>query len=152
VRARVEELLDSLAGDRAAEVTVEIPAELEVFADAHAFDRVVGNLVANALRYGASPVTVSAEQRDRHFRVVVEDRGPGVPAEFVPSLFERFAREDQSRDLAAGTGLGLAIARSYARAQRGELLYEPASPCGARFELVLPREAGGVDRVGVSGR
>jgi signal transduction histidine kinase len=152
VRARVEELVDSLAGERAGEVTVEIPAELEVFADVHAFDRVVGNLVANALRYGAPPVTVSAEQRDRHFRVVVEDHGPGVPAEFLPSLFERFAREERSRELAAGTGLGLAIARSYARAQRGELLYEPGSPRGARFELVLPREAGGVDRIGGAGR
>ena len=152
VRARVEELVDSLAGERAAEITVEIPVELEVLADVNAFDRVVGNLVANALRYGEPPVTVSAEQRDRHFRVVVEDRGPGVPAEFLPSLFERFAREERSRELAPGTGLGLAIARSYARAQRGELLYEPASPRGARFELVLPRDAGGVDRVVGAGR
>jgi signal transduction histidine kinase len=152
VRERVEELVDSLAAERAAEFALKIAPDLEAVADVHAFDRVVGNLVANALRYGAPPVTVSAEQRDRHFRLVVEDRGPGVPAGFVPSLFERFARDEGSRDV-TGTGLGLAIARSYARAQRGELLYEPATPRGARFELVLPREAegGAVRAHGVAG-
>jgi signal transduction histidine kinase len=143
VRSRVEELVEAIAGERAADVSVEIPEELEAFADLNAFDRVVGNLVANALRYGAPPVRVRAEQRDRHFRVAVEDRGPGVPAEFLPSLFERFARGERSTDVAPGTGLGLAIARSYARAQRGELIYERAEPYGARFELVLPAEAGG---------
>ena len=142
VRAQVEELVEAIAGERAPDVSVEIAAELEAFADPGAFDRVVGNLVANALRYGAPPVVVRAEQRDRHFRVAVEDRGPGVPTEFLPSLFERFARGERSSELATGTGLGLAIARSYARAQRGELIYEPAAPHGARFELVLPGEAG----------
>jgi two-component system sensor histidine kinase MtrB len=139
----VEELVEAVAGERAAEVSVEIPEELEAFTDVNAFDRVVGNLVANALRHGAPPVSVRAERRDRHFRIAVEDRGPGVPAEFLPSLFERFARGKRSSEQAAGTGLGLAIARSYARAQRGELIYERAEPHGARFELVLPAETGG---------
>ena len=143
VRAQVEELVETIAGERAGEVSVEIADELEAFADPSAFDRVVGNLVANALRYGAPPVVVRAEQRDRHFRVAVEDRGPGVPSEFLPSLFERFARGARSSEIGPGTGLGLAIARSYARAQRGELIYEQAAPHGARFELVLPGESAG---------
>ncbi len=145
VRARVEELLGAVAGERASEVSLDIPDDLEAVADVDAFDRVVGNLVANALRYGAPPVTVRAERRDRHFRLAVEDRGDGVPAEFVPSLFERFARSQRTGAHAPGTGLGLAIARSYARAQRGELLYEQAVPHGARFELVLPNEGANAD-------
>jgi signal transduction histidine kinase len=70
--------------------------------------------------------------------VAVEDRGPGVPPEFVPDLFERFTRSTKAQERGLGTGLGLAIARSYAHAHRGELVYEPALPTGARFELVLP--------------
>jgi hypothetical protein len=72
------------------------------------------------------------------FRVAVEDRGRGVEPSFVPRLFERFSRSDQSRTRTVGTGLGLAIAHSYARAHDGQLVYVDARPHGARFELVLP--------------
>jgi signal transduction histidine kinase len=101
-------------------------------------DRVIGNLITNAFRYGQPPVIVSAERTDRHLRISVEDRGRGVEPEFVPDLFERFSRSDGSRASAVGTGLGLAIARSYARAHGGDLMYEDAAPSGARFKLVLP--------------
>jgi signal transduction histidine kinase len=58
---------------------------------------------------------------------------------FVPRLFERFSRSDESRRSGeAGSGLGLAIASAYARALGGELAYEPAEPRGARFTLSLP--------------
>jgi signal transduction histidine kinase len=83
-------------------------------------------------------VIVTARTDAEAFRVAVEDRGPGVPEEFVPQLFERFTRSARTRSRAGGTGLGLAIARSYAHAHRGDLVYRPALPCGARFELVLP--------------
>ena len=109
-------------------------------ADRSALERIVSNLVTNACRYGAPPVTVRAERTDSHFRLSVEDRGHGVAAEFVPDLFERFSRSEGSRAGAVGTGLGLAIARSYARAHGGELLYEDATPHGARFMLVLPAQ------------
>jgi signal transduction histidine kinase len=138
IRERVEELVRSTAGERAGDVHVEVPADLEATVDPSAFDRIIGNLVANALRYGEPPVIVRAEQRDRHFRLAVEDRGQGVPPEFVPDLFERFTRSTLAHERGVGTGLGLAIARSYANAHSGELVYAPASPTGARFELVLP--------------
>ena len=139
VLGRVREILLSVAGEHMSEVELDIPPELEAVADPQAFERVVSNLVVNAFRYGAPPVTVSAEQRDRHFRLMVEDRGGGVPAEFVPQLFDRFSRSGASRESQGGAGLGLAIAQSYAQAHGGELFYEPAQPHGARFQLVLPR-------------
>ena len=142
VRDRVEELVAAAAAEHAGDVNVEIPDDLEAAVDPAAFDRVVTNLIVNACRYGAPPVTVRAEQRDRHFRLTVEDRGPGVAPEFVPDLFERFTRSGGSPARGGGTGLGLAIARSYANAHRGDLLYEQAEPHGARFELVLPRDPG----------
>jgi two-component system sensor histidine kinase MtrB len=138
IRSRVEELVAAAAGDRAGEVRIAVEPELEATVDSSAFDRIVTNLVVNALRYGESPVVVGAEHRDRHFRVSVEDCGSGVPPEFVPQLFERFARSEASRSYPGGSGLGLAIASSYAKAHGGDLIYEPLSPRGARFELVLP--------------
>jgi signal transduction histidine kinase len=141
VRERVEELVAAAAGDYADDVQVEIPDTLEASVDPTAFDRVVTNLIVNAFRYGAPPVTVRADQRDRHFRLTVEDRGPGVAPEFVPDLFERFTRSGGNRASGDGTGLGLAIARSYANAHRGDLIYHHAEPHGARFELVLPRDS-----------
>jgi signal transduction histidine kinase len=138
-RPRVGELVSLVAAERAGDVELDVSPELELVADSEAFDRIVSNLVANALRHGDPPVVVSATRRDGHYRVAVEDRGRGVRPEFVPHLFDRFARSAGSGQAARGAGLGLAIARAYARAHGGELTYVPAEPHGARFELVLPR-------------
>jgi signal transduction histidine kinase len=135
---RVEEIVAFAAGERLGEVEVEIPEELEAIVDPNAFDRILSSLVTNALRYGKAPVRISAEREDGKLQVAVEDRGDGVSPEFVPRLFERFARSEPSRRRAFGTGLGLAIAHSYAEAHAGELRYCQALPHGARFELVLP--------------
>jgi signal transduction histidine kinase len=142
VRERVDDLVASAAGAGEGAVEVAIEPELEAVADPHAFDRIVSNLVANALRHGEPPIVVAAQQTDRHFRLTVEDHGGGVAPEFVPDLFERFTRGSIARERASGTGLGLAIARSYALAHRGDLRYEPAEPTGSRFMLVLPVNAG----------
>jgi signal transduction histidine kinase len=142
VRERIEEIVAAAAPGRAAEVEIGVPRDLEASADPSALDRIVSNLVTNALRYGLPPVIVSASQRDRHLRVAVEDRGEGVPPQFVPDLFERFSRAG-GKERVSGTGLGLAIARSYARAHDGDLVYEDAEPCGARFQLVLPIKTDG---------
>ena len=115
-----------------------MPAELEAVSDLDAFDRIVSNLITNALRYGEPPVRIQAERQDRHFRLAVEDSGSGVNPEFVPELFERFTRSEESAKSAQGAGLGLSIAQSFARAQGGDLIYKPIQPSGARFELVLP--------------
>ena len=109
---------------------------------AHALDRIVTNLIVNACRYGAPPVMVSASAAwATLLRVTVQDHGPGVPAEFVPLLFDRFARCAASASNVPGTGLGLAIARSYARAHSGEISYRPAASSGSVFELTLPTPA-----------
>jgi signal transduction histidine kinase len=139
VRSQVEEIVSIVAPDPGS-VTVDISHDTIAVADRAALERIVTNLVTNAFRYGAPPVTVWAEQSDRHFRLSVEDRGGGVSAEFIPDLFERFSRSEGSRAGSVGTGLGLAIARSYARAHGGDLLYEDADPHGAKFLLVLPAQ------------
>lgn len=140
VRERVEQVLREVAPEQLELVGLEVDPSLETYADPDAFDRILGNLVTNAFRYGAPPVRVAAQQLDTHFRLWVEDGGEGVPADFAPRLFERFAR-GKFDGTDGGSGLGLAIAQSFAQAQGGRLLYEDAEPKGARFQLVLPVRA-----------
>ena len=138
LRPKIEELVGALANGRPNAVTIAVPPDLEAAVDPAALDRMLSNLIANSLLHGEPPVTVTADRQDRHLRLAVEDRGRGVPREFVPRLFDRFARSTESRGRSDGSGLGLAIAQAYARAHGGEIVYEPAVPRGARFEVVIP--------------
>jgi signal transduction histidine kinase len=138
VRAEVEDLVAASASGREEEVEIEIPDNLEAVVDKTVFERVVSNLLTNALRHGSSPVLVTAAQSDNHFRLIVEDCGEGVPPVFIKDLFERFSRSDKARARGLGSGLGLAIARSYARAHGGDLVHQHVQPHGARFELIVP--------------
>ena len=124
-------------------VELDIPDDLAAVVDPLVLERVISNLVANAVRYGAPPIRIVAQQRDRHLRVAVEDAGPGVPDELEGKIFDRFARGDGQ----AGHGLGLAIARAYARAHGGDLVYDHR-PHGARFELLIPQELNGLGKPG----
>jgi signal transduction histidine kinase len=117
-----------------AHVQLEVPPDLAAVVDPLILDRIVSNLLINATRYGRPPIVVSAEGRDRHLRIAVEDSGEGIPEDLRPQLFERFARGDE----ALGSGLGLTIARAYARAHGGDLVFAPGAG-GARFELLLPQ-------------
>jgi signal transduction histidine kinase len=116
-------------------VELDIPEDLAAVVDPLVLERVISNLVANAVRYGAPPIRIVARQRDRHLRVAVEDAGPGVPQELEGTVFDRFARGGSD----SGHGLGLAIARAYAQAHGGDLFYDHR-PSGARFELLIPQE------------
>jgi signal transduction histidine kinase len=136
-RIDVGERLAAIVDASVAEgVSLDVPAGLDAVVDAEAFDRIVSNLLANAVRHGAPPVVVSAKRRSAELEVAIEDRGRGVAQEFVGSLFERFTRGPT--DSSEGAGLGLSIAQSFARAHGGSLTYEAAEPHGAKFRLVLP--------------
>ena len=135
-RSAVEGLVARIAPDRRADVRIAIEPQCELVSDPVAFDRVVGNLIQNALKYGRVPVTIDGRDGRDGFRIVVEDRGPGVPPDFVPQLFDRFTRAGGTA--ASGAGLGLAIAHAFAEAIGAEVTYEPAEPSGARFVYSLP--------------
>jgi signal transduction histidine kinase len=138
VRERLERIVDAVVPLESSSIAIVADAALEVDVDEDALERIVSNLVVNACRYGEPPVVVRAEQANGRLHVVVEDSGPGVPDEFVPQLFDRFARHATTATTVNGTGLGLAIARAYARAHRGDIRYRPAAPRGAAFEMTLP--------------
>jgi two-component system sensor histidine kinase KdpD len=142
VRRKVEEVVRLVAEQQAPQVEIAIQPNLEVQVDEHVLDRIVSNLLANALRHGELPISVSAERQDRHFRLRVVDSGPGVPPDFEPLLFERFTRSDAAQADVEGTGLGLSIARAFARAHGGELVYRSRDEGGACFEFVVPQPSG----------
>jgi signal transduction histidine kinase len=126
-------------------VELDIPDDLAAVVDPLVLERVISNLVANAVRYGEPPIRIVASQRDRHLRVAVEDAGPGVPKDLEGRIFDRFARGGSTGE--SGHGLGLAIARAYAQAHGGDLVYDPRAG-GARFELLIPQERNGISSPG----
>lgn len=108
--------------------------------DADKLEQVVSNLLDNALRYAPdSQVRVGVAARDGSLHLVVEDDGPGIPADQVRRIFEKFGRGRGNRH--AGTGLGLYITRGLVRAHGGEVWCESAEGAGAAFHVVLPLRA-----------
>jgi len=106
-----------------------------------AVERALGNLIANAVRYGErAEVSISAE--GGFLRLTVEDDGPGIPETSRAEALRPFSRLDAARnqDRGSGVGLGLAIASGIARTHGGRLeLSDSARLGGLRAELVLPR-------------
>lgn len=101
--------------------------------------QVLGNMLQNASRYTAapSPIELWAERENSHVRMVVADRGPGVLANEVDLIFKPRQR-GSAGDLHGGEGMGLAIARTFARAQGGDVDYRPREGGGSEFRFSLP--------------
>ncbi len=102
--------------------------------------RAVSNLLSNALRHtpDGGAVTIRLERQRSRLALTVENSGPGIPAEHLPRLFDRFYRADSSRQRTTeGSGLGLAITRSILLAHGGEVGVESAADL-TRFTLTLP--------------
>ncbi len=147
---QVADGLQTLARDRGVAIEVTAPAEpLTVLGDRDELLRLFENLIENATKYGASggkvEVTIaSGEAQDGRgeARVAVRDHGPGIAAEHLPRLTERFYRVDvgESRAL-GGTGLGLALVKHILNRHQGRLAIESKVGEGATFTVRLPRPA-----------
>ncbi|MEU1825963.1 MULTISPECIES: sensor histidine kinase [Streptomyces] len=130
-------------------VAVDAPAPVPLRGRAAQLERLLANLVDNALRHAASEVTVRAYVMDgeagRCAVLEVADDGPGIPSGQRERVFERFVRLDAARDReSGGSGLGLAIAREIARAHGGDLRADSRTDGGALLvaRFPLPEEAG----------
>jgi signal transduction histidine kinase len=122
------------------DVRVEGDAQVQALADEDYLQQILINYLGNASAYGEPPVTVSVAVTNGWVELLVSDCGPGVPSEFVPKLFDRFARGpvDVRPDMPSGTGLGLSIVEGLAHAHGGTAWYEPNQPSGSRFGVRLP--------------
>jgi signal transduction histidine kinase len=133
----LELTLERLAefGERSGDVCVSCSPRLAAHVNRGELSEMLVNCLENAFVHGLPPITVRATQEDGWVEIRVSDSGPGVPEEFVPSLFERFTRAPGAENRSEGAGLGLWIVRSLARANGGEARYEPGS--GACICIVL---------------
>jgi two-component system, OmpR family, sensor histidine kinase KdpD len=131
------------AGDR---VELDVPPELPaVIADAGLLERVVANVIENALRYSPAgeQVRVAASAHADMVELRVVDRGPGIPAEARPAVFEPFQRRDDGAvSTGAGVGLGLAIARGFVEAMHGVISLEDTPGGGLTVSIAMPALVG----------
>jgi signal transduction histidine kinase len=111
--------------------------DVTIQTDPRRLERVVTNLVANGVEHGGGDVSVRIARDGDGAVVEVVDRGPGIPPDQLPRLFERFYKADSSR-AGPGSGLGLAIARENARLLGGDVTVESHVGRGTRFTVRLP--------------
>jgi signal transduction histidine kinase len=118
-----------------------LAAEAGPLLDPLRIEQILSNLFSNALRYTpeGGQIEISLVFRPDLAEMTVRDSGPGIPAEALPYIFDRFYRADRSRSrMDGGTGLGLAIARQLAEAHGGSLTAANHPQGGAVFTLRLP--------------
>jgi signal transduction histidine kinase len=141
--------LAQIVAEAAAELS-PVSGEHEIVLDVHPapvdaardeLHRLAINLLENSLRHtpAGTRIRVSTGVRDGRATLVVEDDGPGVPAELVPTLFERFVRG--AGDRGGSFGLGLAIVKAVAVSHGGDVVFESPASGGARFVVTLPAHA-----------
>ncbi|MFG6196970.1 ATP-binding protein [Nonomuraea sp. JJY05] len=122
-------------------VRTDAPPGLRARLDPRRVDVILANLVGNALRHGGPAVSVLIQVRAGvdQIAITVSDDGPGIPADLLPHVFDRFTKGDAARTRTEGSGLGLAIAAENARLHGGTLTAANAPRGGAILTLTLPR-------------
>ena len=132
----------TVADEHGVALAAECDAQLVVSGDEDLLQRMLGNLLENAIRHAprGSEVSVRCAAAGDAARIEVRDRGAGVPEPLREQIFERFFRVDPARGASAGSGagLGLPIARWIAEAHGGTLRLESSGPAGSLFVVMLP--------------
>lgn len=124
--------------------------EMEIDADAGRIHQVIANLLTNARTHTPDGTTVDVRLRGNADWVTlfITDDGPGIPADALPDLFERFTRVDESRTRrTGGSGLGLAIVRAIVNAHSGDIRVE-SRPGRTLFQVTLPRRSAHAESTG----
>jgi two-component system phosphate regulon sensor histidine kinase PhoR len=133
--------LNARAENKNAQLVNEMP-QFTANADVNRLDQVLANLVDNAIKYGRAEgiVTVGGKKLDDgRLEIFVQDDGPGIPAESLDRVFERFYRVDKARSRdQGGTGLGLSIVKHIVQAHGGEVWAKSELGKGATFFFTLP--------------
>lgn len=123
-------------------IEISCAPQLWAYVDPLHLHQALVNYVTNAIKYGEAPLSIEATRNGPWIDIIVVDHGEGVDAQFVPHLFDEFARAERSIERALpGTGLGLSIVRLLMRAQGVATWYEPGESSGSRFCLRIPASA-----------
>jgi signal transduction histidine kinase len=132
------EELRSQVESKGLDFKVETPTDLpSVRVDRSQVERVLANLVVNAIRYTRhGEIKVSAEQRGNSVAVSVSDTGSGIPQEYLPHIFDKFVQVPGATT--GGAGLGLAISRLIVEAHGGQISVQSDPSTGSTFTFTLP--------------
>jgi signal transduction histidine kinase len=119
---------------------VEPGADLQVTADPRRIQQVLGNLLENSGKYGdpEAKIEIDLAHYDGQVRVTVSSRGPGIPADRLSRVFDRFERSPQARKKSPGLGLGLYIAKGLIEAHGGRIWVMSAPGIITQFHFTLP--------------
>lgn len=130
---------ESLAANKKQKLQVEneVEAKLDLISDS--LERIIGNLISNAVKYcpPGSTITVRTEKILKTFRITVSDNGPGIPDEHKKRVFERFARLDAGEHI-QGAGIGLALVNELVSGNKGSINLETSEQSGSCFIVELP--------------
>ena len=142
-----EQLAECATGFPDLDLRIECPRGVQVYADPLRLQQILTNLVRNAQKHGAEPVTVDVSP-DPEVTIRVCDAGEGVPEAFIPRLFERYS---QGARAAGGAGIGLSVVHDLVQAHRGTIRYDLTEPA---FIVTLPvrRRPSRLPRAGCSPR
>ena len=135
------ELFRPVAEDRAIAFHMTVPSGPVIFTgDKGRLQRVVANLIDNALKYTGpgGQVCIALEDGHSHITISVTDSGIGIDAHDLPHIFDRFYRADRSRST-CGNGLGLSLAQAFVKTHRGTIEVDSAPDKGSTFLIILPR-------------
>ncbi len=139
---QVKESFEPIADEQQVALQVQTDENLpELRVDRERMVQVLANLIRNALHYtpAGGSVTLRAHRQTGSVQLAVSDTGPGIPADKLPNIFERFYRIEESRTENGGeSGLGLAIARSIVEAHRGTIAAESRVGVGTSLTISLP--------------
>jgi heavy metal sensor kinase len=134
------ELFEPAAEDRNVVLSWNVPDGVHLNGDTPMIQRMISNLLDNAVKYipSGGMVNITVSEDDVRAVVAVKDNGIGIASAELSRIFERFYRCDQSRSQ-AGTGLGLSLARAIARAHGGDITAVSAPGQGSTFTVILPK-------------
>jgi signal transduction histidine kinase len=123
-------------------IELEITARrLQVFADPTRLAQVFDNILGNAIKYApGSPIAITVNKVEDMAHISIRDYGPGIPAEHIEQIFQRFYRIPEHSTSARGTGLGLYICRKIIQAHSGKITAEANLGEGTTFHIYLPCE------------
>jgi NtrC-family two-component system sensor histidine kinase KinB len=120
-------------------ISSQVPPSLpNVLIDREQIERVLNNLIANAIRHTDSggEITIKVEQRERFAAISVQDTGSGIPAEYLPHIFEKFVQVPNAPS--GGAGLGLAISKHLVENNGGQISVQSEPGRGTTFTFTLP--------------
>ena len=139
------DIFQAPAADKGITIACSKPEDISIYGDIRLIQRMVANLLDNALKYTPSGGRIDVAVTDvgeQSVQITVKDNGMGVAAEDLENIFERFYRCDPSRS-EAGTGLGLSFARAVARAHNGDITVASTPGKGSAFTVMLSKSLHG---------